>query len=186
MRQPYLNLIPESHKLVLKRERTFYFVHTVVGILVVVLAANSILLILARFILVGYANQLKNDTSLVSVRRSGVQKEIQHINSGLEDAARVQVGFTKYSELAASVAAALSTGVTVDFLHASTDANTLHVTGEAQNRDALLAAQEALQSLPGVESLDSPLENFLERENITFRFSAKLLDNIYHNPPAGE
>ncbi|MBI2050724.1 MAG: hypothetical protein HYT31_02870 [Parcubacteria group bacterium] len=184
MRQPYLNLIPEAHKLVLARERMFYFVHTIVGILVVALAANSILLILARFILVDYANQLKDDTSLVSVRHSSLHKEVQRINRALSDTAQVQANFVKYSDLLSDVAVLLGNGVTIDFLHVNTDANTLRVTGTAQNREALVRAQDALKSLPGVVSLDSPLENFLERENISFRFNAVLLDNIYHNPPA--
>ena len=42
MRHSYLNLIPETQKSALKRERAFYLVHAVVGILVVALAANSI------------------------------------------------------------------------------------------------------------------------------------------------
>lgn len=184
MRQAYLNLIPESHKLLLSRERTFYFVHTIVGILVVALAANSIMLTVARFVLVDYAHQLKNDTSLVSVQHSALQKEIQRINNALEDTAHIQVAFTKYSELAAGLAAALGSSVTINFLHVNTDSNTLRITGTAENRDALVAVQDALKSLPEVASLDSPLENFLERDNITFRFNAVLKENIYHNPPA--
>jgi len=184
MNQPYLNLIPEAHKLVLKRERLFYFMHTIMGMLVVVLAVNSILLTLARFVLVDYANQLKDDTSLVSVRHSSVQKEIQRINRSLSDAAQIQINFVKYSELLVDAAALLEHDVTIDFLHINTDAHALRVAGIAPNRDALVRAQEALKSLPGVVSLDSPLENFLERENISFRLNMVLSDSIYHNPPA--
>ena len=107
MRHSYLNLIPETQKSALKRERAFYLVHAVVGILVVALAANSILLVVARFILVAHVNQLKSSTSLVNPAHSAFQREIKDVNKKLEDTAAVQERFVKWTQLLTDASATL-------------------------------------------------------------------------------
>ncbi|OJI06625.1 hypothetical protein BK004_02670 [bacterium CG10_46_32] len=175
----YLNLIPEIHKKVLQRERTFFLVHNVVGLLVVVLALNGMLLIMARFILVNHAKELKNENSLVNPGHSTLQHEIKRINNQLEDTARIQEHFTKWSALLADFTTALPEGVTIDFLNISADSKTFRITGVAKNRDSLLSAKESLESLPMVATLASPLSNFIEKENSIFRFSGTLNSSNY-------
>lgn len=179
----YLNLIPETQKKLLQRERTFFLVHNVVGLLVVVLALNSILLIIARFILVEHARELKDETSLVNPGHSALQRDIKRINNQLQDTRAVQERFTKWSALLADVTNALPAGVTLDFLNVNVSSKTFRITGTAVNRDAVVAAQEALESLGAVGTLESPLSNFIEKENITFRFSGTLAEGSYRAPP---
>ncbi|MDP3995461.1 MAG: hypothetical protein Q8P78_02500 [bacterium] len=183
MLQPYLNLIPESHQKVLARERTFYLVHSVVGILVVVLAINTILLLGARFVLVNYAQTLKDDTSLVNVRHFSLQQDVKQLNKRIQDVSLIQRDFVKHSDLLDDVTTALPDGIVIDFLHVNASAKTLRITGTARDRDALVAAQQALEALPVVTSLESPLENFLERQNIAFRFNIALDTKGYRFPP---
>ncbi|MBI1961612.1 MAG: hypothetical protein HYS45_02830 [Parcubacteria group bacterium] len=182
MQYSYLNLIPETQKRALKRERAFYLVHAVVGILVVVLAANGILLVIARFMLVAYVNQLKNDTSLVNPVRSTLQREIRDVNQKLEDTAAVQERFVKLTGLLADASAVLPPGVTIDFLNVDATSGTFRITGVAADRSNLLAAQEALELLAAVATLESPLSNFIEKENIIFRFSGTLVPGAYRAP----
>ncbi len=186
MRHPYLNLIPETQKKLLKRERTFFLVHNVIGLLVVVLALNGILLTAARFVLVKHARELKSDTSLVSVQHSKLQSEIKRVNNQLQDASRIQERFTKWSALFSDAASALPAGATIDFLNINAGSKTFRITGKAADRASLIAAREALRSLPAVATLESPLSNFIEKENITFRFTGTLTEGSYRRTPAAD
>lgn len=183
MLQPYLNLIPESHQKALVRERTFYLVHSIVGIMVVVLAVNTILLLGARFVLVSYAQTLKDDTSLVNVRHFSLQQDVKQLNKRIQDVSLIQRDFVKHSDLLDDVTRAFPDGITIDFLHVNASAKTLRITGIARDRDALVAAQQALEAMAAVTSLESPLENFLERQNIAFRFNIELDVKEYRSPP---
>ncbi|MAG28690.1 hypothetical protein CL632_00890 [bacterium] len=182
MKYTYLNLIPKDHKLRLKREKMFYLIHSIVGLLVVVIAVNAVLLSIARFILINHFNQLKDETSLVNVEHSMLQDNIKQVNNRIEDIAAMQMSHTKWSLLLNDFTKAIPKGIVLDFMNINLESNSFKITGTADTRASLIATKDAIENLDMVVKLESPLSNFLEKEDIEFRFSGVLLKNIYKNP----
>jgi hypothetical protein len=180
----YLNLIPNSQKIILKRERMFYLIHGIVGLIVVVIAVNAILLSAARFILIEHFKTLKEDTYLVNVEHTIIQNNIGKINNRINYAATMQMNFIKWSALLSELTNDFPEGVTIDFLNVNTQSSTFKLTGTATNREELIATKEMLEKSEIISKLESPLSNFLEKEDIDFRFSGTLEKNIYNRAPA--
>jgi Tfp pilus assembly protein PilN len=178
----YLNLIPESQKKRLKKERLFFLVHSIVGLLVVVMAISAISLTTARFILIDHFTQLRDDTSLLDPKLLRLQTNIGAINTQIKDAAIIQESFIKWSDLLSELTRAVPRGITINFMNVNVESNSFRLTGIATGRAALLELKEALEASESIAVLESPLSNFLEKEDIEFRFSGTLKEKIDQMP----
>jgi len=56
----------------------------------------------------------------------------------------------------------------------------LRFSGVSNSRETLLQFKNNLETASFIKKLDSPLSNFLDKEDINFRFLADLQKNIYN------
>jgi hypothetical protein len=182
MNMHYLNLAPDFQKQKIQKEFVFVFAHNIIGIILVVFCISSILLVLARFSLIGYFTRLKSETSLVNVERQSLNINVSNLNKKIETASKVQKNFIKWTHLLNDSTNLAPEGAILNFMHISSESKTIRITGIAQNRESLIGFKEALEESNFLSSIEAPLSNLLEKENINFRFSGKLKENIYITP----
>jgi len=181
-----LNLIPIFQKERLNRERKFLVIHSIVGIIVVVISIHAIALFLARIILVDHYNTIRHDTSLVKVEHQKIQTVIDSANKKIEDTEKIQKTFSKWSLLLYDFASIIPDEIRLDFIHINQDTGTFKITGMSPTRDILLETKVALEENKIIESLDAPLSNFIEKEDINFRFAGKINISRYQAPQDDE
>ncbi|MBU2575557.1 hypothetical protein KKF64_00460 [Patescibacteria group bacterium] len=177
----FLNLIPFAQKEQLKRERMFLLVYGITGILVIVIAFNAIMLTITRFILIDHFKKLRDDSSLVNTELLKLQGNIGKTNEKIENAEKMQTKFVKYSDLLPDFTKLIPEGIVVNFMHIDSENSNFRINGVAQDRNTLVAFKDSLESASFILNLESPLSNFLEKKDIVFRFSGKLMKGIYHD-----
>jgi len=177
----FLNLIPFTQKERLKRELVFLLIYGIAGILVIVIAFNSIMLTITRFILIDHFNKLKDDSSLVNISLLNLQSDIGETNKKIKNAEKIQSNFVKYSDVLPDFTNLVPEGIIINFLHIDSENNDFQINGTANNRDILVKFKDSLEAASFIENLESPLSNFLEKENITFRFSGEIMKGVYND-----
>ncbi|PIQ78979.1 MAG: hypothetical protein COV79_04685 [Parcubacteria group bacterium CG11_big_fil_rev_8_21_14_0_20_41_14] len=175
-----LNLIPLAFKKNLDRERMFLLLHGIIGLIVVIIAFNTIMLTTARFVLISHYNKLKNNTYLVNSGLINIQNDVVNINKKISDAEKIQSDFTKLSHLISDAQNLIPNGIIVDFMYIDMKESALRFSGVSNSRETLLQFKNNLETASFIKKLDSPLSNFLDKEDINFRFLADLQKNIYN------
>lgn len=177
-----LNLIPDYQKAQMRREKIFLLVHNVIGILVVAVAAISIFLLISRSFLANYINNLRAQTNLVNLTSYGLAHDINSLNNKIENADRVQKDFIKWTALLSDISNSVPAGLALNQIYLNRSTQTFRLTGTAASRESLLEFKETLLNHPAVETLETPLSNFLEKTDISFVFGGKLKKDIYSAP----
>jgi hypothetical protein len=169
-----LNLIPAFQKELLTREKKFLIIHSIVGIIVVVIAIHAIILSVARIILVNHFNTLRHDTSLVKVEHQKIHSEIDTANKKIDDTVKIQATFSKWSLLLLDLTEIIPKDIRLDFVHINQETGAFKITGMAPTRSSLLDAKTSLESDSLIQFLDAPLSNFIDKEDINFRFAGQM------------
>lgn len=177
-----LNLIPDYQKAQMRKEKIFLLFHNVIGVLVVAVALISIFLVISRSILTSYVSNLRNETTLVNLSSLGLQKEIKTLNNKIERAALAQKNFRKWSALFADLGGSAPPGVVWQQIYLNRASGAFRIAGTAATREALLQFKEILLNHPAVQELETPLSNFLEKENLSFVFGGKIKQDAYTAP----
>lgn len=175
----FLNLIPSNQKSRLNRDRKFLLAHGAVGFIVFLISINSIFLIIARFTLVKHYKKVKEDTTLVNTESLFLQKEITQINKKTETAQKIQENFVKTSDMLDKIAGLVPDGAILNYFQFELKNNTFKISGTAQNRDTLTKMKTNLENAEFLSNIDSPLSNFLEKENIEFKFSGTIKKEMF-------
>jgi len=175
----YLNLISNNQKTRIEKERLFLVSHNIIGIILIVISIASIIMIIARFVLIKHFNQIRNDTSLVNVEHLVLQNNIDQLNNQIDDAAKIQESFMKWSAFLSDFSTLSQNDITLNFAHFNRESSSFRVTGTAESRESLLSFEDDLKRLDSLDVTDAPLSNLLEREHIEFRFGGAMKKNIY-------
>lgn len=103
------------------------------------------------------------------------EQRVQQFNERLAAVANVQKGFQPWSATLAAVSDVLPAGVTLSTLDLDGIKRSLHLTGVAASRDALLALQRAFSSSTRFKNPTTPVSNLLEQSNITFDMTVDII-----------
>ena len=177
-----LNLIPDHQKARMRKEKIFLLVHNVIGIFVVAVALISIFLIVSKTILTDYIYNLRGQTNLVSLASHGLQSDITQLDKKIVRGEFAQKNFIKWTALLSDLSGGAPAGLVLRQIYLSRDTRTFRLAGVAASRESLLLFKEIMLKHPAVESLETPLSNFLEKQNINFVFGGKLKNNTYSAP----
>ena len=178
----YLNLMPHYQKKSITRERLYLIAHNAVGIMLITITIVSILLLWSRFSLVNHFNELQENTSLVQTDSLGLQKNVSSINEKISTAQNIQKNFIKWTSLLTDFTTTIPEGIFINTFFINGETGAFRITGIAPTRDQLIALKAGLETFPNITSLDSPLSNFLEKENINFTFGGKIESKYYIYP----
>lgn len=178
----YLNLLPDKQKAKIGKEKTFLFIHNIIGLLVVAVTLISIFLVVSKTVLANYIGRLQVETNLVNLRSNLLQQEVGALNNKIERTAYAQKKFYKWSAALNDLGSAVPEGVVLAQIYLNEAGGSFRISGAARTRDALLQFKEIMVNHPAIESLESPLSNFLTKEDINFVFGGKLKKEVYSAP----
>ena len=173
--------MPLSQKSRIRREQIFLLIHGILGTLLIVASINAIALISARYILINNFKSLRENTTRVNQDLFRVENNIKEINKKIDDAEKIQKPFLKWSEFFSDASALIPKNIYVDFFYADREASSFRLSGLAKDRESIIELKELLENSTFASKLESPLSNFMEKEQIEFRFSGTLKKNIYEN-----
>lgn len=177
-----LNLLPENNKTRLQKEYYYLLTHTLTGILFVAVSIAAIVLVAARAVLVTEYQKIKSDTSLVKNEHQALEVEIDAVNKTLATVEKVQLNFSKWSQVLANLHSFLPAGITINYLLISQETRNFRLTGLAADRDVLLAAKDKLEQSGLFEKLQTPLSNFLTPTSAEFQFTGQLKPGAFNLP----
>lgn len=175
----HLNLMPESQKLALEKDRLFLITHNFLGLIFLFASVIAVALMLARFSLLENYNKIKEETSLVNVGSTGFLKEIDVLNEKIVTAEAVQKNFSKWSGILFSLSTLVPSSVRLNYLFLNRDSGGLRLSGLAADRNTLLSFKAALESSELLEQLEAPLSNLLEKTNVEFRLNGIIKKDVW-------
>lgn len=158
----------------------FLIAHNFLGLIFLIASIIAIVLLVVRFTLLQNFNQIKEETTLVNPVNQGLLRDIDALNKKIDFAAITQKDFSKWSAALLTVQALLPEQVRLNYLFINKDSNSLRLSGKALSRDALLAVKSSLETSGLLESLEAPLSNLLQKNNVEFRFNGILKKDIWN------
>lgn len=176
----HLNLMPIQQKQNLEKERMFLIAHNFLGLIFLIASFIAIVLIIVRFALLQNFNQIREETSLVNTVSQSFLKDIDILNQKIDFAQIAQKDFSKWSLALSRLQAVFPDQVRLNYLFINRESNSIRFSGESLTRDALLNTKSALETSNILESLEAPLSNLLQKNNVEFRFNGILKKDIWN------
>lgn len=167
----HLNLMPETQKLALEKDRLFLIAHNFLGLIFLFASVIAVALMLARFSLLENYNKIKEETSLVNVGGAGFLKDIDALNEKILTASLVQKNFSQWSNILFSLSTLVPSPARLNYLFLNRDSGAIRMNGLAADRNALLSFKAALENSGLLEQLEAPLSNLLEKTHVEFRLN---------------
>ncbi len=142
----------------------------IIALLIVVAAEGSSLFVLNQTSARLQAAQAQDSLTTT------LADDLQKYNEIVREITKQKNGTMPWSHQTESVLAAVPSGLSVTHLDADMAANTLTIKAIASSRDASLIYKQALETLPWIEHIDAPLQNFAlaDKNEITFTITRKL------------
>ncbi len=166
-----INLLPYKEKRSIERIRNIRIAQTVISgtiiliIVCAVLLVPTLITINSRFAIATTQmtalerdGMMASDIDLTTLQtRAQTVKEKLAVETGISPTARIE-----------SIRAVAKSGITINRL-TTEDGMIIEVFGVAQSREALQAFTTAINALPNIAMVDSPVSNFIKNKNGMFR-----------------
>lgn len=169
-----LNLIsPEQqHSLKLKYWQTL--IKNCVGVLLVAAAAMAIWLVPLGQQIVG--QQLANDALKTAILSNNAEltEKINSLNSGIGDLIKIKNQLYRWSQTLNELAYLTPAEIALLEFNGSASNAIFTLKGFGKTRDALIIFQNNLKASTLFKEIDSPLENYLQKDEVTFQINGRL------------
>ncbi len=169
-----LNLLSPQQKEYLKYERAYFYVRTVMWLMIIFTITISSLLLIARLMLQDNYATVLTTTAMVNNKNTVIDHEIANLNKTLMEMEKIQSDFIKWSNIIIDINSVIPENIEVTYLNLEQKNRLFNLHGKALRREDFLNLKSALEKLPYLEELSSPLTNLLLRENVSFEFSGKI------------
>jgi len=144
----------------------------------IILAAtvlSSVILISAKMIVKKYFDDVTAHTALVTAKTQSYNDRVKKINAALSETNKLQDAFNQWSFLVEDLSGITPAGLTLSSVKADGAAGTIAIRGKAGLREDILKFKDNLGRSQYIKDVDFPIRNMLERENIDFDLSGKLI-----------
>lgn len=169
-----LNLLSPQQKEYLKYERAYFYVRTVMWLMIIFTITISSLLLIARLMLQDNYATVLTTTTMVNNKNTVIDHEIANLNKTLMEMEKIQSDFIKWSNIVIDINSVIPENIEITYLNLEQKNRLFNLHGKALRREDFLNLKSALEKLPYLEELSSPLTNLLLRENVSFEFSGKI------------
>ncbi|MFC1612944.1 hypothetical protein ACFL23_01295 [Patescibacteria group bacterium] len=169
-----LNLIPSYKKEGLKFKKLYETIKILLYFLIFFVIITSIILSIANVILVNTFNDTVLGTSYVSSNHKIFDQDITTLNEQFKNIHELQNKFIFYDDLLITTTKLIPEGIKLDYLSVNTNLNTALFKGIATTRKNLIEFLDNLKYEKIFKSIESPLSNILEKENIAFTIKTNL------------
>jgi hypothetical protein len=169
-----LNLLPPDKKVYLQRMILTQFTKNILEFLLFFLCIGGITLVLGQSVLENYFYNLTDNLVSASNYNASVNKNIKQINRILNQTRLAQSEYFLWSPFLIDFTNDVPNGVVLTGAFFDAKKKTINISGKAETRQDLLSFQDKLNSSPTLESVDIPLSQLTEKENVTFSLTAKI------------
>lgn len=151
------------------------FLKSTLAILIVVITIVSLALIGGRSVLQGYFSDLATSLNAITVRSEKNNLLIERANERIHTARRVLGQYVYWPELITDISNIVPHTLLIDQLNVDSLKGSGSITGKADTREALLGFGESLRSLERIRTVNIPISQLTEKEDINFTIQIELV-----------
>jgi Tfp pilus assembly protein PilN len=175
-----LNLVSDELKKEIKLRHIYKLIKKIGYTFIITTIVISAVLTAAKIILKKNYIKIVEQTSLVNISKQSYASRVKEINLRLNAISEIQNNYISWADLLKYLSEKTPGKITLSFIKINKDNATLKIGGEAKTREDLLIFKENLENSKVFSDINLPLENILEKENISFEISAKI---NFKDPP---
>ncbi|MBU1895323.1 PilN domain-containing protein [Patescibacteria group bacterium] len=169
-----LNLLPPENQKYLQKTVFAEFIKNSLEAVLFLLCLAGMSLLGGQWILQGYFNELAESIVAVTQEQAVTNYQIKDVNKVIKQTKEIQDGYTLWTPILSELSNQIPDSIVLSNLTIKQKEKILIVRGMAETRDGLLKFQENLESLPFISSINIPLSQLTEKENIPFSLTTEI------------
>jgi len=169
-----LNLLSPEKMKRLSFLSNFQFIKNILEFFLIIISITGIVLLGGETVMEDYTNELNNTLNSIQNQHADTNKQIRQINDTLSLVEKIQKEFNPLANSIAELADLVPAEIILKTLNINKENNLLTIAGYAPTREALLDLQKNLSTLDWIDSVEIPVSELTEKENINFSFTANL------------
>ncbi len=173
-----LNLLSAEDKQRIKSDLLLFVIRDIVLLVLLALIVVAILFIVSARTLDANYREILQASLLSEPERPAFQQRVLDLSEKSESLAKIKSGWDPISHYVSEVARAVKSPSTLTTLTVNREQKTIVVVGHADTRNHVLEIAKELESLSFAASVESPLSNILQQNNIQFQFTIRMKPHI--------
>ena len=169
-----INILPQESKKELRLRHIHLALINIDYIMMICFCVIGLMLLFSRLIMQNDFNRIVNETSLITRNSQSYNLRVREINSKVSSVDQIQKDFLVWSKTFSFLSDITDEDISFSNIKVSKDGASIKTGGVAKTREALLKLKEKLESSDYFNRIDFPLENILEKKDITFEINAGL------------
>lgn len=168
-----LNLVSQELKKEIKLRHIYGSLKKIGLIMALIALILSIIFEAAKYIMQKKFVEITEQTTLVTGNGNIYTQKAKNINARIEAINQIQKEYAAWSEFIKIIAANTPEKITLNYFKINKNDSTINLKGRAATRDELVAFKNNLEKLDFLSTVDLPIKNMLEKENIIFEINTK-------------
>jgi Tfp pilus assembly protein PilN len=169
-----LNIIPQSSKNEIKLKNIYFYLKNLLYIIIILLILYAITLLIGVLLLqIQFVNTV-NETTALSKNKKNSSLSVLDLNNQINSITSMQSESIKWTGLYKFISEDTNDDIKYYQINMSKNDNTLYLHGIAGSRDSLINLKSALEKSAYFSSVDFPIQNLLEKNNINFEITCKI------------
>ncbi|MFH1232547.1 MAG: PilN domain-containing protein [Patescibacteria group bacterium] len=169
-----LNLISKKFKKEIKLKHFYQLIKRINYTLIIIATITATILLFAKIILQNNFIDIVEQTSLITKNNQNYNNKIKEINNKLKTVSTIQNDFIVWSKIIEDISKITPTNVTLNLVRMDSTNRNIKLQGKAKQRSDLLELKSNLEKSTLYNSIDLPIKNLLEKEDIIFEINAKI------------
>lgn len=140
----------------------------------VAICSAGIILLIAQMIIQNSFDQAVSQGALVTQEYGVLNQKVHLANQKVEFLSGIQNKFIIWSPKFSALSSLVPQGIELYAINVNNASREVQITGHAETRNNLLLYKQNLEQSSVVRSVELPIENILESQNINFNIKGKL------------
>jgi Tfp pilus assembly protein PilN len=163
-----INLLPPEKQVHLQRMIRSEFLRNSLAVLFIVSVIIGISLLGGKYILQNYFFDVARTLHAVNSQPSDMSTSISVANARISTAEKVLQTYYYWPTLITEISTAVPEEIVISKMNLDKKTGIATITGTSVTRDALLRLGESLRSLPSITSVDIPISQLTQQDNVSF------------------
>jgi hypothetical protein len=129
----------------------------------------------AKIILQKYSTDSYNTNLAINKDNEEYINKVKEVNEKITEAKNIQDNFVYWSKFLLSISDITPSGVTFSKITTDKNNDSFILMGRSKSRNELLSFKQNLEELDYIETIELPINNLLQKEDINFTINAKFL-----------
>jgi hypothetical protein len=168
-----LNIIPQSTKNEIKLNNIYFSLKNLLYILVVIIIFYAIIFLIGGLLLQIQFVKTVSETTIISQNKENASLSVIDLNNQINSISSMQGDSVRWTGLFKFISDNTKNDIKYNQINISKNNNTLYLHGLAGTRDGLMNLKAALEKSNYFSSIDFPIQNLLEKNNINFEITCK-------------